>query len=135
MQRIVKDFFVYSTGRFQVPQGTTVVQNIPIQADADFLVDTLSFAADIAGVAQTLNNLVIPNFSVVITDTGSGRQLMNIAIPLLVLFGTGNFQKELKYPRLFNARSNIQIVTNSFEAAIAPFISLNFIGCKIFQVG
>lgn len=130
----VRDFFVYSTGRFSIAPAVPLTQNISIQADADFEVLKLTFSTDVAGAAQTVANGAIPNATILITDSGSGRQLMNVAVPLISLFGNGFEPFILPTPRVFSARSNIQIVITSTEAANTNNISLNFIGNKIFNL-
>ncbi len=131
-QKIVKDFFTYSTGRVAVAQGVSVVTNISIQADADFEILKLTGYADIAGGAETYNTRVIPNALILITDTGSGRQLMNLAVPFFTLFGSGESPFILPTPRLISARSNLQIQFTSFEAVNANNICIDFVGNKIF---
>lgn len=130
----VRDFFIYSTGRFSIANGASSTQNIAIQADADFEVMKLTFSSDVAGAAQTIAGGAIPNATVLVTDSGSGRQLMNVAVPLIALFGNGFQPFILPTPRVFAARSNIQIVVTSTEAANTNNISLNFIGNKIFEM-
>lgn len=129
----VKDFFVYSTGRVAVANGATVTSNINLQADADFEVLKLTFSADIAGAAITNNSYPIPNATVLITDTGSGRQVSNVAIPLEALLGIGKEPFILSAPRLFTARSTIAVTIVSFEAAVSYNLSINLIGNKIFN--
>ncbi len=129
---ISKDFFVYSTGRFAVAAGVAVTQNIAIQADADFEIIKVAFAADVAAAAITNNSYPIPNATILITDSGSGRQLMNVAVALESLFGIGKEPFILPQPRILSARSNIAITVTSFEAVNTNNITLSFIGNKIF---
>ncbi len=132
-RQIVKDFFVYSTGRVAVANGATVTTNISIQADADFEILKLTGTADIAGAAETANSRVIPNATILITDTGSGRQLMNVPVPFWALFGSAENPFILPQPKLIAARSNLQVTITSYEAANTNNIDLSFIGNKIFQ--
>jgi len=129
---ISKDFFTYSTGRFAIAPAAAVTQNIAIQADADFEVIKLTYSADVAGAAITNNTYPIPNVTVLITDSGSGRQLMNVAVPLETLFGIGKEPFILPQPRILSARSNIAITVTSFEAANTNNISFSLVGNKIF---
>lgn len=133
MSKQIKDFFVYSTGRVDVAPLSSVTTNIAIQADADFEILKLTFSADNSGSAINNNTYPIPNVGVLITDSGSGRQLSNIAVPLEALFGIGKEPFILSLPRVLSARSNLAITLSSFEAAVTNSISLNFIGNKIFN--
>ena len=132
-----QDFFVYSTGRPAAaiaPAGVSTVF-INIQADADFVIEKLTYSADIAAAAQNIGNLTSPNVLVLMTSTGSGIQLMNVSVPLSGIFGTGLLPFILPYPRVLPANSQLQITLTSFEAAQSPFITLNFIGRKLYLIG
>ena len=132
-----QDFLIYSTGRpaaALAPAATSTIF-INIQADADFVLEKLTYSADIAGAAQNIGNLTSPNVSVLLTSTGSGINLMNVALPLSGIFGTGMLPFILPYPRVLPANSQLQISLVSFEAAVSPFITLNFIGRKLYLIG
>lgn len=130
------DFFIYTPGKFvTLGAGATLTQNINIQADSDFCLQKLTFQADLAGVAQTASGVIVPNVNVLITDSGSGRQLMNNVLPLTLIFGTGQIPFILPKPKWFAANSNVVIALTSFEAAVTPSIQLAFIGFKRFPMG
>lgn len=134
-QKIISDeFFIYSTGRpaAAIAPAATVTLNIPIQADADFLIEKLSFNADIAGATQTESTRLLPNVHVQLTNTNSGRALFSSQFPLTGLFGSGELPMILPRQYLLPASSTLQIQLVSFEAAISPFITLNFIGRKLY---
>jgi hypothetical protein len=134
-QVIISDeFFIYSTGRpaAALAPAATSTTNISILNDSDFLVEKLSFNADIAGATQTASGLLLPNVSVLLTNTSNGKQLTNVQVPLTGFFGTGQLPFILPRQYLIPASSTLQIQLISFEAAISPFITLNFIGRKIY---
>jgi len=135
MASIIRDVYTYTTGRVAVAAGVSVTTNIAIQADADFEIHKLTMFADIAGAAQTDSTRVLPNASILIRDTGSGRQLMNVAVALASLFGTGEEPFIMTVPKIIKARSNLEVTITSFEAANTNNISVNFIGAKIFTLG
>lgn len=134
-QRIISDeFFVYSTGRPAAglaPAGTSNL-NLQIQADADFLIEKLSFNADVAAAAQTESSRVLPNITVQLTNTSSGRALFSSQFPLTGIFGSGELPMILPRQYLLPASSTLQIQLVSFEAANTVFVTLNFIGRKIY---
>lgn len=132
---VIPDFYIYETDFAALAAGSTVTNTINIQADADFVVQKLTFFADIAAAAQTDSGRVIPLCSVLITDTGSGRQLMSSAVPIPSMFGTGEIPYILSQPKIFSARSNIQIQVANFSAATAYNLKLSFIGVKQFNAG
>ena len=128
-----EDFFVYQFPNFtSLAVGGNQTQSVIIQADSDFLIEKLTFQADLAGVAQNDSTRVIPNVTVLITDTGSGRQLSNVAVPITSLFGTGQEPFILPRPKRIAARSTLQAIVVSFEAVSVPTIRLSLIGRKIF---
>ena len=134
-QVIISDeFYIYTTGRpaaAVAPAGTQTT-NISIQADSDFLIEKMTFNADIAGATQTESGRLLPNVNVLLTNTGSGRNFMNVQFPLTGMFGGGELPFILPRQYLLPASSTLQIQLVSFEAAISAFITLNFIGRKLY---
>ena len=130
----IKEFFTYQEDFSAVASGASATGNINIQADSDFVLQKLTYYADIAAAAQTANTRVIPNATIVITDTGSGRQLMESAVPIASLFGTGQLPFILPTPRLFQARSTISLIVANFDAAVTYNIRLSFSGYKLYQL-
>jgi len=127
-----RDFYIYESEVLVLAAGGNANDTIQIEADSDFILQKLTYEADIAGAAQTNNTRVIPNVLVQLTDTGSGRQLMQNPIPIPSFFGIGAIPFILPNPRLFMRNSTIQVAFSSFEAAITPSIRLAFIGYKIY---
>jgi hypothetical protein len=132
-EKILKDFFVYQEDFSAIANGATASGNINIQADSDFVVQKLTYFADIAAAVQTDSSRVIPLVSVLVTDTGSGRNLMESALPISNLFGTGEIPFILPQPKMFLARSTITVTLANFSAATTYNIRLSFIGYKIFR--
>jgi hypothetical protein len=127
-----RDFYIYEARAAAIATGASVNDVINIEADSDFILQKLTYSADIAGVAQLESTRIVPNVSVQIVDTGSGRQLMQNPIPIAAFFGSGELPFILPNPRLFMRNSTIQIAFTSFEVAITPNIDLAFIGYKIY---
>jgi len=127
-----RDFYVYEAAVAAIAVGGAANDTINIEADSDFILQKLTYYADIAGAAQTHGARIVPNVSIQITDTGSGRQLMQAPIPVAAMFGTGSLPFILPNPRLFMRNSTIQIAFTSFEAVITPDVLLAFIGYKVY---
>lgn len=127
-----RDFYVYEAAVAAIAVAGSANDVINIEADSDFILQKLTYHADIAGAAQTDATRVVPNVTIQITDTGSGRQLMNNPIPIPSIFGTGELPFILPNPRLFMRNSTIQVAFTSFEAAITPDVALAFVGYKIY---
>jgi hypothetical protein len=125
-----EDYFVYDI-TLTLAASTSATGNINIQADSDFAWKKATYFADLAVAVQTAATRVIPIADILITDTGSGRQLMNEAVPINNLFGTGEIPFILPNPKVFRARSTLNIqVTN--RAASEYTLKLSFIGAKMF---
>lgn len=129
----VKDFFVYEIDFSSIAAGASQTASFIVQADSDFLWYAGAVHADLAAAAQTSSTIVIPLASVLITDTGSGRQLMNQAVPLVNIFGNGQLPFVLPRERIFVANSTVTVQVNNFSAASTYGLRLSFIGEKGFK--
>lgn len=129
---LAEDFFIYTLTFSALANGASAVQNLSIQADSDFVLQKLSFQADIAAATQTDSSRVVPLVSAVITDSGSGRQFSNSAVSIPTLFGTGEFPFILPQPKRFAARSTINVNLSNYSNATTYNIYLSFIGKKVF---
>lgn len=132
---VAKDFFVYSATFTGLAQGTTQQKNIPISDDSDFVViKTTYFVDDGVGGKFTPNTRQIPNVLLLMTDTGSGRQLMDAAQPLYNLFGTAENPFIFPMPKLLKRRTVLQLQATNQELVVATYrLTVSFIGVKIFK--
>ena len=124
---VIEDFFGYTTGRVALTAaiGATGLANIAIQADSDFLWEKLTFSAD-AGAALTEATRVIPLVTLMITDSGSGRQMFNFPTTIGTICGTGGLPYILSKPKLFDANSLIQVtLVNLIASAVNVEIMLS----------
>jgi hypothetical protein len=133
--KILKDFYVYEVNFAGLASGASATQNINIQADSDFQVQKLTYLADVAAAGVTHSSRVVPLANVMILDTGSGRQLMDSAMPIPNIFGSGEIPFILSQPKIFAARSTVQVTVTNFDAAQTYNLKLSFIGVKMFRVG
>lgn len=128
-----KDFFVYEVDFAALAAAASATGQFTIQADSDFLLSKLACTADIAAAAQTDSTRVIPLVSILITDTGSGRNLMNQAVPIPAMFGQGDLPFILPRQRIFVARSVVTVTLTNYDAASTYNVKLSFIGEKGFR--
>lgn len=134
-RNVIKDFYVYEEDFSGLTSGASASGNINIQADSDFVVQKLAYQADIANATVTDSSRVVPLVTVLVTDQGSGRQLMESAVPIPSLFGTGELPFILPQPKLFLARSTIAVQVSNYSSATDYNIRLSFIGYKVFRMG
>lgn len=129
------DFFIYEVDFSALASGASQTNSFTIQQEADFLLTKITLQADIAAAGQTESTRVIPLATIMVNDTGSGRNLMSSAVPLANIFGTGGLPFILPRQRLFVASSVVNITLTNFDAANTYNIRLSFIGEKAFTFG
>lgn len=129
---LAKDFFTYQVNFAAVLAGSSQTQTFTIQADADFLLTKQAFFATLGNVAFTDSSRPIPNINVTIQDTGSGRNLMNTAVPIASIFGTGQLPFILPRQRIFLANATVNVTITNFDVADDYDVYLSFIGEKGF---
>lgn len=127
-----EDFFVYDISFLALLSGTSQQGSVAVQADSNFKWTAAAFQADIAAAAYLSGTTPIPNVTVQVLDTGSGRQLFQDPIPVSSIFGNGQLPFILPVPRIFKARSSIQITAANFDAGVDYNLRLALIGTKIF---
>ena len=127
-----RDFYVYEAESLAIVAGGTSNDVINIEADSDFILQKMTYEADIAAAAYTFTTNPIPLVTIQITDTGSGRQLMQNPIRINSFMGDGKLPFYLPNPRKFLRNSTIQIAFVNFDAAVTYNLRLAFIGYKIY---
>lgn len=132
----ISDFFIYEVDfTAGIAAGTTGNSSFTVQADSDFKLLKTCYFADIAVGALTDSTRIVPLATVLITDQGSGRQLMSAATPIPNIFGTGQIPFILPVPKIFAAKSTVGVSVVNFSAASTYNIRLSFIGVKLFKQG
>lgn len=129
---VAYDFYTYEEDFTALVSGSSAQGSINIQADSDFVLQKLCYFADIAGAAQTNDSRVVPLVTLQIVDAGSGRQLFEAPAPVNSVFGYGALPFILPRPRVFFARSTVDISVANFSAATDYDLRLSFIGYKAY---
>lgn len=124
-----KDFFIYSTDFLPLAANATRSQDIAIQADSDFLTVVLNVT-----VTETNNTTFVDPapIMVLITDTGSGRNLQNQATHLNNLYGDGNLPGYIPFPKLIPAASTLSTQLQNLSAT-AYNVRVSYVGFKVFM--
>lgn len=112
----VADHFVYRASVTNLAAGTSATSQIAIDADSDFIWTKTAYAGDIDGSPQTDSTRVIPLTRVAITDSGSGRNLQNQAVPIQSLAGHEGLPLNIVVPRVFTANSNVSVTFSNYSA-------------------
>ena len=110
--------------------GTEAIVNIPIEADSTFTWERTTYTLT-QNASQTRDTVVIPDVSVQITDTGSGRNLQQLPVNINDLAGSAQLPFVLPVERVFAARSTIQVTFTQNQAVdVYQGLSLVFHGYK-----
>lgn len=132
---IAEDFYTYGIQFQNLNSGDTDTGFIQIEADSDFLIQKLAYFSNFDDSQVTVFTQDVPLVTILIVDTGSGRQIMNIPIPIGALFGDGRLPYILPTPKLFTKNSRINVTLFNFGAEDYEDIWINFEGKKIFTSG
>lgn len=129
-----KDFYIYTARVQNLAPGVSSTQTINIEADANFVAVKMAYMADIAGAAQTNDSRVLPLVRVQIRDSGSGRSLQNIPVPINSVAGQGELPFVLPIPREFSANASINFSFENYSVATTyANVELSLIGYKRFK--
>lgn len=128
----MKDFFIYGVNFLNIAPAAVALATINIQADSRFELHKLTFASDLAAGVQTSSSITIPQCTLLVTDTGSGRQLMNQAVDMTTFMGNGQNPFIMSVPKIFLPNTTIQFVLTNYSAAQTYNIRLSLIGAKLY---
>jgi hypothetical protein len=127
-----RDFYSYTQ---RVPLagvvGTTASMVFQIEADSYFYLNAISYQADTALAALTDSTNVVPLITIVIFDSGSGRQLMANPVPINCIAGYNGSPFRLAKPRRFASTAQITATLVNYSA-VAYNLSLCLSGFKVY---
>jgi hypothetical protein len=131
-----EDFYIYLASFGNLAPGGSNTQNIQIQSDSNFEWIECSVYGNLHGATPPfLDNILLP-INIMVVDSGSSRQLFSAPTPVNMFAGTGKQVFILPVTRLFQARSNIQVTAQNFDATSTfDNIAVAFIGRKLFNLG
>lgn len=127
-----RDFFAYTISFLALAAGTTQEGSIQIQSDSDFELQKLSQFSDIAAALQTDATRVLPLVTLQITDTGTGRQMFQAAVPIPALFGDGQIPFILPVTKMFSRNASVAFSVANYGPG-AYNVRLVLVGSKIFR--
>jgi hypothetical protein len=131
----MEDYFWYAnrvTGLSSA--ATTGTGIINIDADSDFYCVAFSYQADIGAALVTESTNIIPLVTLQINDTGSGKSLSNIPLPLGTMAGDGKRPYRLVRPRVFLSNATIQLNWTSY-VVVGTTYNITFVlhGYKVYK--
>lgn len=133
---VMREFFTYQVPVFSNLAALvgTATNQLLIQADSDFEWVAGAYEFDLAAAQLAMATRQVPNMTIQIQDSGSGRFLSNAAVPVETLFGPG-IASARSYPisKIFKANSNVSFTAVNFDAATATGnLRLTLLGWKIY---
>lgn len=132
---VMREAFAYQVPVFSnlAAATGTATNQLLIQADADFEWTHGVYAFSLADAAQEWNTYDVPNMSIQIADTGSGRFMMNAAVPVPSMFGFFGNPRQLPISKVFKANSSVAFTAVNFDAAVATGqLRLTLLGWKLY---
>ncbi len=131
-----EDFYIYEVDFLALVYGTSASSQINIEQNSIFTLQKLCCTADIAATTYTRSAQVVPLCTMLITDSGSSRQLMSAAAPVNNFFGDGMEPFIMPNPRQFNPNSTVTIAVANYCTATTIYnLRFSFIGKKTFYAG
>lgn len=115
--KYLRDTYSYSAVFPSLAPGADGTYAINIKADADFAWQKGQYMVDNAAASQTNASRIIPLVTILLVDGGSGRQLMDQALPLSSLFGIGELPFILPQPKVFARSSTLLVEVHNYDAA------------------
>jgi hypothetical protein len=129
------DYFWYQTrvtGLSSVaPQATGIIN---LDADSNFYCVALTYFADIAGAPIAESTWIDPLVTLLLTDSGSGKALMNGPLIIPAFMGDGKRPYRFVRPRVFMANASIQLSFNAgfMAAGVTYNIQVILHGYKVY---
>jgi len=126
----LKDFFSYNDDYTPLGAGATLPQSIQIQNDSDFLIMAGVFV--MTTTDNTTTFFANAPVTVQITDSGSGRNIMNKATHINNLFGSATLPAIWPFPKLIPAGATLTTTLVNLDGANARNVRIAYWGFKIF---
>ena len=131
-------FFVYSavfTSSTALGANATVDVPVPINADSDFIMQELNLTSFTAADTPEVD----PDYTLMLTVAGSGRQLMDRAQTVQNLCGSFLINKaggnQLPFPVLIQANNTLTVTLTNRSAVAANRVDVSLIGFKVYYIG
>lgn len=116
------------------PGITSATQTIVIQAESKFEWLKSSVYGNLHGATAPFQTTDQIETTIFITDSGSGRQLMSVPVPVMSIAGDGQLPNILPVGRIFQPNATISAVMANFSTANTwDNLYFTFIGRKIFK--
>lgn len=129
------DWYTYTADFVPAPApggvGNAIIQ---IDASAQFLLTAIAYhAVPIVNTsALTWNTNPIPSVRLMITDSGSAKQLMSAPVYLNCIAGFNGWPQRLIHPRFFDKSSAVQLQITNDDGTTFGHLQIALIGFRIY---
>jgi hypothetical protein len=131
------EFFVY-----QFPElapftaAATLQAQVVIQANTAFEMREIVYFWNLANAAFTESTRPVPNVTLQLQDSGSGKNLFSAPVPLGSVASYGEARRRAQiWPRVFAPNSTINATVTNFDAAVATGrLRLTLIGRHLYKL-
>lgn len=124
-----------------IPDAANVVKTMPFSFSSAFsalvanvavqqLIQTLADSDFVCVSLQSENVSVLP--TITIRDLSTGWPFMNVAVPVVSIFGTGSLPYFLPVPWFFKSKTSIELNVSA-TANVAAVFTLTLSGLRIFR--
>ncbi len=128
------DLFTYPTTSVNLAAGASSAQTITIMADSKFDWMRATMAGNLHGATPPFTDGALLEINVFITDSSSGRQLMQQSVPAQSIAGNGKLPFINPTSRLFEPSATVQVTLSNTSAANQyDNLVFSMIGRKIFR--
>jgi hypothetical protein len=122
---VARDLFTYKAEAASLAAGAELTDVIDFQADSSFVWLKTTYLVD-NDTTQTPTTLIIPNLTVNLFDTGSGRNLQNSPMPISAIAGRGDLPYILPVPRVFQPKSSLSVTFANINT-VDQYIGISFV--------
>lgn len=127
-------FYIYQTPNIaSLAAAASSTNTIQFDVDSIFTWMRIAFFCDLAGAAITSGARILPLVTMQVTDTGSGTNFFNNAIPIPSIGGDGALPFVMPTPQFVQPSASLQFAFTNYSAATTyANLRIQLIGFKVY---
>jgi hypothetical protein len=130
-----RDIYGYPFTFLALAPAGTASQQVTIEQDGDFFLNTINATALVAAAATPTTHAtnILPNVTIQLVDQASGRNLFFAPVPLASLAGTGEFPGRLIHPRRIQRSGTLVLQIASYDPTTTyATLIITLLGFKVY---
>jgi hypothetical protein len=128
-----RDFYSYTQRATSIAAGGTTSLTFQIEADSYMYMNALMYQVDEAAADITYSTNPLGLITIVLFDSGSGRQLMANPTPVSCIMGDGRHPFRLPKPRRIAPTAQMTATLVNYSAGTTYNISVCLSGFKVYS--